>query len=253
MTDVSSDPRPDARTDARSDTRRAIVEAAADLLRDGGPAAMTTRGVAELAGVQAPTIYRLFGDKDGLLEAVAEHVMTTFVADKAAGMAAAEAADTDPLDDLRTSWRRQIEFGLANPGVFRLLSDPDRVVGSSAARMGREILAARVHRLAVAGLLRVPEPRAADLIHAAGVGAVHALLATPADARDLGLGEAMMEAVLAAILVDDTDPDTDRADVLRDGPVAAAVTLRALAPGLGVLSEPERHLLAEWLDRVAAG
>ncbi|WP_338419811.1 TetR family transcriptional regulator [Streptomyces klenkii] len=33
---------------------------------------MTTRAVAAAAGVQAPAIYRLFGDKDGLLEAVAE-------------------------------------------------------------------------------------------------------------------------------------------------------------------------------------
>ncbi|NPD04755.1 TetR/AcrR family transcriptional regulator [Nocardioides sp. zg-1308] len=247
--ETSAEPGGETRGGARTDTRRAIVDAAASLLREGGPAAMTTRGVAELAGVQAPTIYRLFGDKDGLLESVAEHVMTTFVADKTAGMAAAEAAGADPLEDLRSSWRRQVEFGLANPAVFRLLVDPDRAVGSSAARAGREVLATRVHRLAVAGLLRVPEARAVDLIHAAGIGAVHALLATPADARDAGLGEAMMDAVLAAIVV----ADGARADVVRDAPVAAAISLRAVAPRLDVLSGPERQLLAEWLDRVAAG
>ena len=53
------------------------------LLRDEGPGAVTTRGVAQAAGVQAPAIYRLFGDKDGLLEAVAESVMSSFVAAKA--------------------------------------------------------------------------------------------------------------------------------------------------------------------------
>ncbi len=47
----------------RSDTRTKLVDVAARLLRDYGPAAVTTRGVAEAAGVQAPTIYRLFGDK----------------------------------------------------------------------------------------------------------------------------------------------------------------------------------------------
>ena len=62
------------------DARSRIVDAAARLLREHGPAAVTTRGVAEAAGVQAPTIYRLFGDKDGLLEAVAEHVMAGYVA-----------------------------------------------------------------------------------------------------------------------------------------------------------------------------
>jgi AcrR family transcriptional regulator len=49
-----------------------IIDAAARVLRDHGPAAVTTRRVAEQAGVQPPAIYRLFGDKDGLLEAVAE-------------------------------------------------------------------------------------------------------------------------------------------------------------------------------------
>jgi AcrR family transcriptional regulator len=228
---------------SRADTRAAIVDAAASLLRESGPGAVTTRGVADRAGVQAPTIYRLFGDKDGLLEAVAEHVMAEFVADKAAGVAAAAAADVDPLDDLRTSWRKQIEFGLANPAVFRLLSDPERVSGSPAARMGRQILQARVHRLAAAGRLRVPEAHAVDLIQAAGIGTIQTLLATPRERRDPALGDAMMDAVLARIL-------TDATAEAPDGPVATAVALRALAPQLGALSEGERRLLVEWLDRI---
>ncbi len=228
---------------SRTDTRAAIIQAAAELLRQSGPAAVTTRGVAERAGVQAPAIYRLFGDKDGLLEAVAEHVMAAFVSDKAADAAAATAANLDPLEDLRASWRRQIEFGLANPAVFRLLSDPERVLGSPAARMGRQILQTRVHRLAAAGRLRVPEPQAVDLIHAAGLGTIQTLLATPPEQRDPGLGEAMMDAVLSRILA---DPPT----AAPDGPLATAIALRALAPQLTVLSDPERHLLVEWLDRV---
>ncbi|SEC17215.1 DNA-binding transcriptional regulator, AcrR family [Nocardioides exalbidus] len=236
-------------TPPRTDARHAIVDAGARLLREGGPAAMTTRGVAELAGVQAPTIYRLFGDKDGLLEAVAEHVMAGFVAVKTAEMEATAADDLDPVADLRASWRRQVEFSLANPAVFRLLSDPDRVGGSPAAQSGREVLRSRVHRLATAGLLRVPEARAVDLIHASGVGVIHALLAMPGDQRDPALGETMMDAVLDAILVD----AGSSADVAGHGPVAAAVSLRAVAPELEVLSPPERQLLAEWLDRIAAG
>ncbi|WP_433796120.1 TetR/AcrR family transcriptional regulator [Actinoplanes sp. CA-252034] len=228
---------------SRTDNRTAIVEAAAALLREGGPGAVTTRGVAERAGVQAPAIYRLFGDKDGLLEAVAEHVMATFVAGKVAGMAAATAAHVDPLDDLRESWRRQIDFGLANPAVFRLLSDPDRVLDSAAARIGREVLQTRVHRLAAAGRLRVPEPHAVDVIQAAGVGTVQLLLATPPERRDQALGDSMLEAVLGRILSD--APPTAPA-----GPRATAVALRAVAPQLTALSDPERRLLIEWLDRI---
>src|ERR1700759_3520046 len=107
--------------DGRSAARSRIIEAAASLLREGGPAAVTTRGVAEAAGLQAPAIYRLFGDKDGLLDAVAEHVMATYVAAKAAVVEWAAAADVDPLDDLAAGWRAQIDFGVANPSLFRLL------------------------------------------------------------------------------------------------------------------------------------
>ena len=222
-------------------TRARIIESAAELLQTKGPAAVTTRGVAEAAGVQAPTIYRQFGDNDGLLEAVAEHVMATFVASKAAVVEAASAANVDPVDDLRAGWQNQLEFGLANPAVFRFLNDPDRP-HSAAVESGRAVLEARVHRIAAAGRLRVSEPRAVALIHAAGVGAVQTLLAAPRETRDLGLADAIFDAVLAQMLTDAAPQDT--------GPVATAVAFRALAPDLVVLSEAERALLTDWLDRV---
>ena len=232
--------------DRRSDHRTSIVDAAARLLQEQGPAAVTTRGVAELAGVQAPTIYRLFGDKDGLLDAVAEHVMTTFVSAKAEIVEAAAASDVDPLEDLHSGWQSQIAFGLANPSLFRLLSDPDRVVGSPAARSGRRVLESRVHRVAETGRLRVSEERAVGMIQAAGIGTIQTLLATPSEQRDPGLSEASYEAVLGQILVD--APGLPEA-----GALTAAVALRAVAPELDMLSDSERRLLGEWLDRVVAG
>lgn len=230
-------------TDRRSDTRSRIVDAAARLLREQGPAAVTTRRVAEAAGLQAPAIYRLFGDKDGLLEAVAEHVMAGYVTAKAAVVATATAEEVDPLADLRRGWNSQIEFGVTNPTLFRLLSDPERVVRSPAAESGRQVLAARVHRLATTGRLRVAETLAVDLFQAAGVGTITTLLASPPERRDPGLADAMFEAVLRQILTDATDPVED---------ASIAVAFRALAPELDVLSEGERRLLVEWLDRVIA-
>ncbi|NED93539.1 helix-turn-helix transcriptional regulator, partial [Streptomyces sp. SID11233] len=44
--------------------RERIVAAATELLEESGREAVTTRAVAARAGVQAPAIYRLFGDKD---------------------------------------------------------------------------------------------------------------------------------------------------------------------------------------------
>jgi AcrR family transcriptional regulator len=230
-------------TSSRSTTRSKIVDAAARLLQEQGPAAVTTRRVAEDAGVQAPTIYRLFGDKDGLLEAVAEHVMASYVSSKAAVVQAASSDDVDPLEDLRAGWETQIAFGLANPALFRLLSDPDRVLRSAAAQSGRRVLEARVHRVALAGRLGVGEPRAVGMIQAAGIGAIQTLLTTPPELRDPGLADAVYDAVLGQIVTDaPAGPD--------GGSRATAVALRAIAPQLDVLSKSERRLLVDWLDRV---
>ena len=228
-------------TSRRSDTRSKIVDAGARLLREGGTDALTTRGVAEAAGVQAPAIYRLFGDKDGLLDAVAEQVMATYVAAKATGQAAA-AAGVDPFEDLRAGWQAQIEFSLANPTVFRLLSDPNRVRHSPAAVSGRKVLESKVHRVAMTGRLRVDESRAVNLIQAAGIGAIQMLLSTPEERRDAGLADSMYEAVLRQILTDGPEP----AEV---GPMATTVAFRAVAPQLHMLSAAEQTLLTEWLNR----
>ncbi|MFB9315570.1 TetR/AcrR family transcriptional regulator [Nocardioides plantarum] len=234
---------PETTTD---DVRARIVDAAARLLRDEGARAVTTRAVAQAASVQAPTIYRLFGDKDGLVEAVAEHVMATYVGAKQAAVAGAADADVDPVTDLRDGWRLHVEFGMANPDLYALLSSVGRPQPSPATRAGIEVLRARVRRLAAAGLLRVDEERALGLIHAAGTGTVIALLETPADQRDLGLVDAAYDAVAAAILVDEpARPDDAR-------PTTAAVTLAAVLPELPGLSEAERALMAEWLTRSVA-
>lgn len=226
----------------RTEVRTRIVDAAARLLREHGPGAVTTRGVAEQAGVQAPAIYRLFGDKDGLLDAVAEHVLATFATGKRDTAQAAADDDLDPVHDLRAGWRHYVEFGITNPALFVLLSDPVRAHHSPAVRSGLRVLEARVHRLALGGRLGVGEARAVALIHAAGTGAVLTLLATPSTERDAALADELFEAVLNRILTDPPDPGPD-------GPITAAVTLRAAVPHLGMLSAGEQSLLREWLDR----
>lgn len=230
---------------SKADTRAKIVAAATRLLQERGPSAVTTRGVAQAAGVQAPVIYRLFGDKDGLLDAVAEHVMATYVSAKAAIVEAASAAEVDAVDDLRAGWSMQIDFGVANPTLFALLSDPARGLHSPAAQAGANILRSRVRRVAATGRLRVSEQRAIELIRAAGTGAVLTILSTPTNQREPGLADAMFDAVLREIL-------TDTPELLDNGPIAAAVAFRTYVPGLDMLSEAERQLLTEWLDRAIA-
>jgi AcrR family transcriptional regulator len=207
----------------RDETRANIVEVAARLLREQGSAAVTIRAVAQEAGLQPPAIYRFFADKDALLDAVAEHVFTTYVTGKAPDETA------DPVADLRAGWDAHIAFGLANAPLFGLLIDPRRTA-SPAAAAGLAVLRARVHRVAATGRLRVTERRAVEVIHAAGTGAVLTLLAVPPDELDLGFADTMYQAVLHAILAD-------------------APALEVATPDLSKLTAAERTLLAEWLDR----
>ncbi len=224
---------------SRSQTRTALVEVAARLLHEQGVAAVTTRAVAQAAGVQAPTIYRLFEDKDGLLEAVAQHALAAYLA----GMEFAEASG-DPVADLRSGWDTHVGFGLTNPALFGLLIDPSRGNGSRAAAAGLDILTTRVHQVAAAGRLRVPELRAVWLLQAAGTGAVLTVLSMPPEDRGPDLTDVMYETVTNSIL-------TDPPPWAGDGTTAAAVTFRTVVPELSALSPTERALLTEWLDRAA--
>ena len=65
-----------------SDVRKRIIQAAARLLAKGGREAASTRAVSAAAGVQAPTIYRQFGDMRSLLEAVAQTTLTGYIRQK---------------------------------------------------------------------------------------------------------------------------------------------------------------------------
>ena len=225
---------------SRDQTRAQLVEVAAHLLATQGPDAVTTRAVALAAGVQAPTIYRLFGDKNGLLDAVAEHGFASYLARKPP-----VGADADPVESLHAGWELHVGFGLANPELFRLMYTTLRTPqGRAVAATGIGILQARVRRVAEAGRLRVTERRAADLIHAAGTGVVFTLIDQAAAERDDTLADTAWESVCATIL-------TEASAVAVTGPAAAAVTLRAALPELTALTAAERTLLGDWLDRIA--
>ena len=225
--------------EAGQDGRDRIVAAAVALLARGGREALTTRAVAAAANVQAPAIYRLFGDKQGLVEAVAEHGFTTYLRQKRT-----DGPGTDPVEGLRVGWDLHVGFGLANPAIFTAMYGDPRPGGTSpAAAQALAMLRKRMRFLALAGRLRVGERRAADMVRAAACGVVFILLEAPEGERDPVLSEATREAVIAAITTDAPEPE-------RLGLAPVATTLRALLPGANGLTEGERHLLAEWLDRM---
>ena len=224
------------------DVRSRIVEAATALIRSGGRDAATTRAVADAAGVQAPTLYRLFGDKRGLLDAAAEHGFAAYVAEKAN-----HKRHPDPVQELRNGWDMHVEFGLANPGLFSIMAgDPQPGHHSPAAAAGLNVLRQRIQNIALAGRLRVSETRALLLLQSVGTGTVLTLLGQPEDLRDLKFSETAREAVIASITNDGITP-------IKPGPSAAAATLHAFLDQTSVLTLGERHLMEELLQRIADG
>ena len=236
--------------DQKPDARARILRAAAELLASGGRDAVTTRAVSAAAGVQPPTIYRHFGDMQGLFEAVARDTLATYAREKAS-----RPLTNDPVEDLRRAWDLHIAFSLAHPDVFALLySGPSVAAFRPVIDEGVALLRDLVARIAEAGRLRVDVAHATGLLHAAGTGLSITLAATPPEERDPRLAETMREALLAGITVHSAEaPDEATGAAPAAERVAVhAVALRALltdAPN--ALSPAERQLLGDWLDRLA--
>ncbi|MGY6021795.1 TetR/AcrR family transcriptional regulator [Streptomyces spinosirectus] len=234
-----------AMRDTTDSPRDRIVEAAVDLLEKGGPDAVSTRAVAAAAGMQPPAIYRLFGDKEGLLEAVAEHGYTQFLRSKRDQL---DPDPQDPVEELRRGWDMVVEFGVSRPELFAVMNRATGRGSDAAHRAGLEILHGRVRRLAAGGWLRVDEELAAQIIQATGQGAVTTWHSTPADRRNPALLTVLRESMVAAITR--AEPTLPAAE---SGPAAAARALRATLPdNADVLSDAEQRLLREWLTRLAA-
>ena len=232
MADLSPDEAQDSSARAR------IIAAAAALVERGGVPAVTTRAVAQAACVQPPAIYRLFGDKDGLMNAVAEEVFRSYVSSK---------IPPDPAADvgrqLRDGWDQHVAFGLAHPAIFVLISTMVSSAPSRAWEAGLAVLKERVRLAARAGWLKVSEEKGVSLIHSMGTGTVLTLLRLPARERS-GLSEAAREGVLSLVL-DEKTPETHQA------PVGLASALRTHVASMTRLTPGERLLMDELLRRIA--
>ncbi len=220
--------------------RGRIVRAAAELLAQGGRDAVTTRAVASRVGVSPPTIYRLFGEKNGLLSAVAEYGYARFIEAKSP----LQPTD-DPVDDLRSAWSLAVDFGLNRPELFLLIyGEPHSEAMAEAVRGGAQRMLARIQRVAAAGRLRVEESLAATILQASARGAVLTWLDQPEDQHDPAFITAMREAAISAV-------STESAILPAPGRASAARTLKANLPGQASLSPAEHHLLTDWLDRLS--
>ncbi|GLX49144.1 TetR family transcriptional regulator [Streptomyces hygroscopicus subsp. hygroscopicus] len=240
--------------DTTPQPRERILRAAADLLAQGGREAVSTRSVSAAAGVQAQTIYRQFGDMQGLLDEVARRGLETYLAEKQANLASG-----DPVEQLRRGWDLHVAFGLANPALYRLLYTDHRP-GEGAAAMNEAygILLHLVTRVAESGRLRMGVEAAAEMIQATGIGVTVTLIGAQEAGRlaeHEALSPSTREAVLGA-LVTEAEPTAQAEDTRAARGARHAVALKALldeAGDEGNFTPGEHLLLAEWLTRLASG
>lgn len=241
--------RADERRGGSDDQRGQILGAAVKLLAEAGPSGLSTRAVAAAAGVQTPALYRLFADKDGLLDAVASHGFESYLAEKRAFE-----PGEDPVEDLRRGWDVHVEFGLANPAIYTLMYGDVRPGRQpAAAAENRAILRGMLERANQQGLLRVSVEAATVAIEASTTGAVLLLLAQPEQARRAEVIRPLRDIVLDAV----TEPRASRA--ADRSPIAdrAQSLLGIITPAGGVdpvtdagFSVSEAGLLREWLVRL---
>jgi len=223
-------------------TRAVILQAAAELLAASPTGDISTRAVSEAAGVTQPVLYRHFGDKDGLLAAVVDHVWEAYLGPKRAAPASA-----DPLEDLRAGWDAHTAFALANPHAYRLLFGGALAARPDAAGEALALLTGILERLAAAGRLRLAPQVAARVVMAANSGIALALILRGDAHPDPAVSTVMREATLRGLLIDAPDAgETDAGAAV----AAAATTLRAHLPHTDAFTPAEAGLLDEWLARI---
>ena len=229
--------------DPRATSTDRLLEAAAELLREGGVEAVSTRAVAAAAGTQPPILYRKFGDKNGLLNAVALHILEGYLVKKRKILR----QSNDPVSDLRQLWDLFVAFGFAQPDCFALIYGHARRGDaiSAAADTTVSMLQGAISRIAEGGGLRMSVERATALFQSCGVGFVITQLATPAGQRDPELSEVARENAIASIVT------ASRPATIRATSAGRATALRQALDDDVPLTPAERALLAEWLDRIA--
>lgn len=153
--------------------RTRMIERAAAIIAERGAAGLSLRRLADESGTSTSAVYALFGNRDGLVRAVAEEAFRRF----AAHLAAVEQTE-DPLADMLTLGVAYRASALAEPFFYQVMFDsgPARVpVGDVAAQPAFAVLRAAVRRCQDAGLLPAQPP--AEAMAFSIWGHVHGLVA----------------------------------------------------------------------------
>jgi AcrR family transcriptional regulator len=222
--------------------RAALLDAAEQLLVASEDSDVSTRAVCDRVGVGQPVLYRIFGDKQGLLDALAEVGLERYAARKV------ELEITvDPVADLRQGWTDHMAFAAENPAVYRLMFSPRPGVALRARDGILELLKAALRRVAAIGALRHDLDESAAMILSANVGLAMNQITQPAVYDSPGVSDTLRDALFDRILI---EPSKDHGDT------SIAIVARQLAAQLETTPPPElvdeeSALLGLWLERLS--
>lgn len=191
------------RTYHHGNLRRALVDAALDLVHTAGPQALTLRAAARRAGVSQAAPYRHFRDKRALLGAVAEEGFRALTRE----MRRAQAAEgADPVKRLRALGLAYVRFATRHPSHFRVMfgrevADKSDLPGlAEAANETFALLVRGITASECAGMFRQDNPEALAVAAWAMVHGLSALLVDGQLARVKGSSAEELAQIVTAAL-----------------------------------------------------
>lgn len=230
-------------TDRTDVLRTAMLDAAEQQLVSSPDYELATRPVCEAVGVTQPVLYRLFGDKRGLLDALADRGLERYSALKSA-----QAQTADPVADLEAGWDEHMQFAASSPALYQLMFAPRPWARSVARARILDLLEGTLVRCAAAGTMRVEPHVAAQLILSANVGLALNLIAAPDLFHDQALSHQMRASVFSHVL--SKSPARRKAATVE----TTALQLRSQIhmSGTNSLNTAETALLTQWLERLGS-
>ena len=247
------------------DPRQQLLNAAMEQLTSSVDGELSTRAICAAVGVSQPVLYRIFRDKQGLLDALVAEGLARYT-ERKAGLE----ITSDPVADLTAGWDDHIAFARENPELYRLMfaTRPAPNGADSAARKGvLELLKGSLRRCASAGALLIEVDQAAAIIFSANIGLALNILADPETYGPQAVSDAMRSALFSTILndvrSDKATPQGAHTSAQRTltssalTPSTLAMSARTLAAQLDTQNIPEliaeeRALLRVWLGRLSA-
>jgi AcrR family transcriptional regulator len=207
---------------------------------------VSTRAICDLAGVQAPTLYHHFDNKQGLLDAVVSHGFRQFLKVRRS----IGSSPDDPIADIREGWDSHVMFGLEHPTFYaHVYGNVKAGVPCGVIAEVEEMILETLQAAARQGRLVVTPRAAAEEIVAASSGVILTLIQQATGDVDLELSHRVRDAILDNIA---PAPGGDDDGTGTRSVAAAAIALTAaLEETPPAFSDTETALLRDWLSQLA--